>query len=380
MGKNSGAPQNFGQSVVGTAKDAVGLGKKTIQSGVDFWTGAPDTPDFGAAAAQQGAANAGAVNAQTNANRPGQNTPFGFTQWSQNPDGTWTQNTGLQGGLGAAATGLQGQAAGLAKPFDFSQFGELDDGSAAREQAINASFDQQASRLNPMFANREDSMRTELANQGLDPNSQAARGARSDFNTARNDAFSGAMNSAIREGTAAQQATFGQNMAARQQQIAEALKGRQLPMEELAALQGFTQMPGFMGAGAAAPTPYLQALMLQGGFDMQKWLAQQQMAGDIMGGVGEAANAGASAIGPLAAAAPALAALSDMRAKRNIRPLGLDAMPGVPLVEFEYLEGLGAAGKHVGVLAQDLERVSPRHVSERADGLKVVDYSFMGGK
>lgn len=301
MGKQGGnplpSPGDALKGAAGAATTVNNTARNVGQSALDFWTGAPTNPNFQQGAEQQGAANVGAVNAQTQANRPGQNTPFGFTQWQQDANGNWTQNSGLAGPLGGAANSLNAQAANnLGTPMDFGALGKLDDGSAARTQAIDASFNAQMQRLNPMLANREDSMKTELLNQGLDPNTQAARGARSDFNAGRNDAISGAMNSAIREGTAAQQATFGQNMAARQQKLMEMLQQRGQPLAEMNALQGFTQMPGFMGAGQAIPAPIMQALMAQSGFDMNKWMTQQQMAGDMMAGYGDALQAGSNLV------------------------------------------------------------------------------------
>jgi hypothetical protein len=338
-------------------------------------TGAPDTPNYAAGAQQQGQENRAVLGQQTQANRPNQQTPFGFSNWTQDAAGNWTQNTGLSGPLGGAAGNLNAQAAqNLLSPMDWNQLGKLDDGSAARDQAINASYDAQAARLNPMFANREDAMRTELLNQGLDPNSQAARGARSDFSAARNDAFGGAMNSAIREGTAAQQATFTQNLAARNQKLMEMLKRRGQPLDELNALQGFTQMPGFMGAGQAQATPYMQAMLAQSGFDMDKWLAQQKMMGDMFGGLGELGQAGASAGGALA---PLLAA-SDERVKTNVTRLDSEAIPGVPWATWDYLPEYGGA-RSFGVIAQDLQKVRPELVHD-IGGVLHVDYSFLEGR
>jgi hypothetical protein len=312
---------------------------------------APPPPDFQGIAQQQ-----------SQANRPNISTPFGQQTWTTGPDGKPQMQTGFSGGLGAAADGLQAQAAGMASPMDWSQFGPLDDGSAAREQAINSAYTQATSRLDPQWQQRESQMRTQLANQGLDPNSEAARGANMQMGQQRNDAYTGAMASAIQQGTAAQAATFGQNMAARQQAIAEALRKRGQPISELQQMQGLLSMPGYNQDNSS-----LAAAGMQANYGLQSAQMQNQMWGDIIGAGGQ-----------LAASAPALFGLSDARAKTDIQPLGVDALPGVPFVEWTYRPevGLGAA-RHMGVLAQDLARVSPRHVRARPDGLLEVDYSFL---
>lgn len=329
---------------------------------------APKPGNYTAAAEKQAQAGTQATNTQTNANRPDQNTPFGFSNWTQGPNGQWSQNTGLNGGLGDAATGLQNQAAGMAAPMDWAQFGKLDDGSAARDQAINAAYGQATSRLNPQWAQAAQLNSSSLANSGLDPNSQAARGQNLQFAQAKNDAYGSAMNSAIAQGTAAQTATFGQNMMARQQAIAEALRKRGQPMSELAALQGFTQMPGFMGAGQGATPQYLQAMQGQDAYNLNAWNMQNQANADVWGGVMQGVG-GAAGVAPLF--------LSDERAKVNVQRLSAEALPGVPFATWEYRPEFGGE-RGFGVVAQDLQRVAPEYVSEGPDdGLLYVDYSFL---
>lgn len=251
-------------------------------------------PDYQGAVQQTADASQGAVNAQTGANRPSQNTPFAFSNWTQGQNGQWTQNSGFAGGLGQAAAGLQGQVGGLAKPMDWSQFGSLGTGDQARDQAINAAYGQATSRLDPMFAAREQSLNTGLGNAGLDPNSQAARNARRGFGQERNDAYTGALNMAIGQGTSAGNAVFNQNLASRQQAIAEALKGRSQPLEDLKGLQGFLAQPGFNGAGQASPADYFKAKVASGQWSQADADRQQQFWADLMGGAGQAGSSIAS--------------------------------------------------------------------------------------
>lgn len=329
---------------------------------------APAPPNYKGAAEAQGASSATNTAAQTNANRPNQSTPFGSSSWVQGPDGKWTQSSSLAGPLGGAATNLNEQAAGnLGAPMDWNQFGKLDDGSAAREQAIESSYNASTRRLDPQWQQRETQMRSQLANSGLDPNSEAYRNASRELNTNRNDAYSSAMSEAIRGGTAAQSATFQQNLQARQQQIMEVLKQRGMPVEELQGLMGFMKMPGFMGAGSADPTQFLAAAGMQGNAALQKWIAENQANADAWGGAMDAVGS---------VAGPAAFALSDERAKTNIVRLDSEAMPGVPFATWDYLPEYGGA-RGFGVIAQDLLRVRPDLVMTGPDGMLRVNYSFV---
>lgn len=216
--------------------------------GMEFNAG-PKPQDYQPLAEQQAAQGAEAVAQQTQANRPDVFTPFSTTSWQQGPNGEWTMTQGLSPQVQAAYGNL--------KPFDLGQFGAMPTGDAARQQAIDAAYNQASARLTPQFAQREEQVRARLAAQGVDPGSEAGRRALSQLSAERNDAFGGAMNSAIMQGTQAGESAFRSGMMARQQAIAEALRQRNMPMEDLRALMGFTsQQPEFMGAGAA-PTPDL---------------------------------------------------------------------------------------------------------------------------
>ncbi len=247
--------------------------------------GGPDTPSLQDAAGKTADSANAQVDKQTTANRPNQDTPWANSQWAMGPNGEMQQTTGFNGPMAGASNALQGQfGANMGQPMDWSQFGPLDNGSAARDQAITASYGQSAKRLNPQWDQRGQQMSSSLANQGLDPNSQAARNAQHQFGQQRNDAYDSAMNSAIHDGTAAQTATFNQNLMARQQSIAEALKARGQPMSELQQMQGFLQMPGFQGAGAGQGTNYLGAQEGDNNSELEKWKAQMGLRGDIVGG------------------------------------------------------------------------------------------------
>jgi hypothetical protein len=84
----------------------------------------------------------------------------------------------------------------------------------------------------------------------------------------------------------------------------------------------------------------------------------------------QALQAGTSAIGSIGAAAA-----SDARIKEQMTPLGFDVIPGVPATEFTYT-GDPTGQRWQGVIAQDLEKQAPEHVTHAADGTKLVSSAF----
>jgi hypothetical protein len=241
----------------------------------------------------------------------------------------------------------------------------IDNGSAARDQAIQGAYSQAKSRLDPRFEQEGNQLASQLAAQGLDPNSQAYRTAMENYGRSKNDAYSSAMNGAIAQGTAAQAATFQENMQA-----------RQAPLSELNQLHGLLGQPGYSGAGDYAQQQAMRQQMmtdaLQGGTQLGKSLggmAQPGQGGSPYGGGGGYVNpAGYDDQGwgnyP-----------SDARIKTDIQPLPFDATDGVPFSTFRYSND-PSEQKYLGVIAQDLEKVAPEHVTEAPSGVKMVSKDF----
>lgn len=290
---------------------------------------APSSPDFQGAAQQE-----------TNANRPNQTNAIGGTStWNGN-----TQTSGFSGPLAGASQNVQQQAANnMANPFSYN----VGNGDQARDAAVQGAYAQSTAMLNPQFAQAQEQQNQQLANQGLDPNSAAAKTANSNLAMQKQQAYQGAMNNAETQGTAAQQATFGENLQAGQ--FAQSQYG--MPMQELAQLQGLSGQAGFNQAGN-----YLGAAQDQGQYGLQA----QQMSNAIWGDIGQG-------LGGIASAATKL---SDERTKQNIQRSSVEAIPGVPLAAFEYKAQPGV--KRVGVIAQDLEKKRPDLVKTGPDGLKRV--------
>lgn len=222
-----------------------------LASGLLGGKGGPTPPDFNAAAQKQGVSD-----------HPDQSSPFGYSQWRQDPTtGQWSQSTGFNGPLAGAAAGIQDQlAANAGQP--------LMTGEDARNQAITAAYGQATSRLDPQWSQREEQTKAELQAQGLDPSSEAYQREIGNLGRERNDAYTSAMNSAVGQGTAAQQATFGENLAA-----------QQMPYQELAQLQGLAGQPNAPGS-----TQYLPAALAAYNSGLQNYSIGQQGKNSAMGG------------------------------------------------------------------------------------------------
>lgn len=235
---------------------------------------APTPSNYSSIANQQAGASQSAVNQQTQANRANVNGGTNSQQWVQGPDGKWTLNQGYGSAQGIADS-LQQQALDAnGQP--------LDNGSAARQQTIDAAYGDATARLDPQWAQQEQLMQSNLANQGIDPNSAAAQAARREFTQGRNDAYRGAMSSAIREGNASGSDVFRNNLAARNS-----------PLQQLLALAGVGG-PSYNTAGQAETPQLLAAGMAQDAAAQRQWEAQQKQitdaiaaGGQLLGGIGK---------------------------------------------------------------------------------------------
>lgn len=248
--------------------------------------GGPPAPDFRGAAEDQAKSSREAIDRQTNTNRPNQSNAYGASvNWHQNPDGTWTQSQDFgSGGLGQAANGIMGQlGSAYSNPFSFTGPGIMS-GDAARDQAITGAYNQATSRLDPQFSQREQALRSQLLNQGLDPSSEAFQTAMGNFGRERNDAYSTAMNGAIAQGTAAGDSIFRNSLAGHDTAYGEQRQAFNDPMALAQMLNGFTGQAGFNQAGAADPTQYLPAAAMQGNHDMDIYKIQNGQATDTVKG------------------------------------------------------------------------------------------------
>jgi hypothetical protein len=72
---------------------------------------------------------------------------------------------------------------------------------------------------------------------------------------------------------------------------------------------------------------------------------------------------------------------SDIRMKENIKQINW--LPnGLPVYEYEYkpqFKDIAGHGKHIGVMAQEVELVRPEAVITNPDGYKMVNYGVLNG-
>lgn len=336
----------------------------------------PAPPDYTAAAERTAESNLEAARANIAANRVNQVTPYGQLSYAvtgQDPYGnpTWTATQSLAPeqqrlldiqnqtsiGLGSlAGKGLGYVENMLQTPFDTSKIANMPIQAGENyEQAIMR-------RLQPQLQQEQKSFDAQMANQGIPVGSEAYENAKRMFDQKQNDRLT----SAVIGG-------FGIGQQARQQGFQEQAYLRNEPLNTLNAVRTGSQVtnPTFTSVPQQAytgGTDYLGAQ--QAGYNAQLGAANAQNAANqsfTSGLMGLGGTLGAAAI------------MSDIRTKKNIKYLG-ELTNGLPYYEFEYkdeFKAIGGDGKHVGVMAQDVEKVYPEAVLVGNDGYKRVNYGVL---
>jgi hypothetical protein len=253
-GKGAPAPPNFNAAATPDQTNAFGVSSKWGQGydePVPDWVTHPDTGG--------GALLAGS----------GGHNPSSADAWKQQHS-KYSQTQSFNGPLAGAATGLQQQLADAWKT-------PLTNGADARNSAENAIYGRETSRLDPMWNQREGALTTSLANQGLDPTSEAAQKSTDTFNRGRNDAYTSALQESIMGG--GQEATRQQGLD---------LTSRMAPLGALAGLGGLT---------GQSQNPLLPAAMAQYQGALQKYGIDQQGKNSTLSGLTNAGGTvGAAAL------------------------------------------------------------------------------------
>lgn len=199
-------------------------------------------------------------------------------------------------------------------------------------------------RLDPVIAQRDEDLRTRLANQGVKAGSDAYSREMNTFNQGTNDAYN-------------QLLLTGRNQANN-----ELLTEDNQRINQISALLGGGQvtMPTF-GAGTNQPSlptvDYAGLVNTNYQNQMAAYQQQQQSRAGILGGLFGLGNS--------------MIMKSDRRAKKDIKSVG--KLMGHKLYEYRYRDEDKGARKHVGVMAQEAEKKRPDAVLE-FDGVKHVDY------
>lgn len=216
-------------------------------------------------------------------------------------------------------------------------------------------------RLDPMWKQREEDYKQQLANQGIGLNSKAYNRAMTEFNQNRNDDY----NQMFLQGRAqADQELLTQDNQ-RINQISALLNGGQV------------SQPNWVGANISQ-IPTTNNASIIANYDQQRMAAAQ-----IDNSFGQSILGGLFGLGS--------AVISDRRAKKDIHklghvpikpdephePKGGDGDPGdrkTGLYAFNYKGEPSGAPRHVGLMAQEVKKKKPSAVKKTPSGLYAVDY------
>ena len=350
---------------------------------------APPAPDYRGAAIEQGAANLESARATARLSNPNTYTPYGTQLVSYDGDiptirqtltPTAQKTLEAQQGVELSLANLGAKGANTAsgvldKPFSF---GGPDvqtslDLSNVAKMPVNAGMTGQEaimSRLEPSLARQRTSTETNLINQGLRPGTEAYDNAIRSLGEQETDARTQAVLQGINLDIGANQQGFGQQLeagkfgnTAQQQMLAQAIQGRQMPLNEITALMSGSQIQnpqfGAYSGSTVQAAPIFAGTQAQGAFDANKYNQQVSQA--------NAATAGLYSLGGAALGAPT-GTFSDRRLKSNIVRLGTHPI-GIGIYEYDIF-----GGRQIGVMAQELMEVMPDAVQEHPSGYLMVDY------
>lgn len=210
----------------------------------------------------QNEANMDAEQRQAEWNRVNEQDMYGGSQYTQNPDGTWTRTTSLNQGqqnihdnrtnfsssLGNMANQFA-QNANLTNPFSY-------DGQAQRQNMMNQQMDFFDSRNNQRFAKENENLEQRLASMGISRGSEKWNQEMNNLSQRQGDQRQSAMNSAMNN--AGQEMTRDFNMAATTHQMPLAQLG------QMSNLMGYAQGPNVSGISQVGVNPLNVAGIWQG--------------------------------------------------------------------------------------------------------------------
>ncbi len=335
---------------------------------------APAPPDYAGAARETAAGNLAAAQTATAANRVNQITPYGNLTYSEsgtdargNPIWTATQTLSpaqqqlldYQNQASIGLGKLAGQGLGyvenmLNTPFDVSK---LPTTGFNPSQSYQDAYMQ---RLQPQIQQGQQQLQQQLANKGIDIGSEAYDRAMMQQAQRENDLLLGATTQG-----------FGVGQQARQQALQEQAYLRNEPLNTLSAVRTGAQVQGpqFVNSAQQATTggpDILGASQMGYNAQMGDFNAQQAAQQNFNQGLMGLGGAG-------------IMKYSDIRMKENIKQIHW--LPnGLPVYEYEYkseFKDIAGHGKHIGVMAQEVEMVQPEAVITNANGYKMVNYGLL---
>lgn len=210
------------------------------------------------------------------------------------------------------------------------------------EQVEGRLFDLGRKRLDPMFAEQDEALRTRLVNQGIGVGSDAYSSEQRMAQEGKNDAYNQLL------------------LSGRGQAMSELLQQRNQPINEITALLSGSQvnMPQFPGANnyGIANTDYAGLVQNADAQKMQNWQIQQQQQQGMMGGLFGLLGSGFSAF-------------SDERLKTDIAKVG-KTNDGQNIYTWRYK---GDNRPQIGLMAQEVEKKHPEAVKMHSSGFRMVE-------
>jgi hypothetical protein len=212
-------------------------------------------------------------------------------------------------------------------------------------------FDLGRQRLDPMFANRDEDLRSRLANQGIKVGTAAYDREMALAGQQENDAY----NSLLLQGRGQASNELLTEDNQRINQISALLSGGQV------------SQPNFQSGVGINPVATTDNASIIGNYDNQRmaqWQQNQAALGSAIGGLGGLFAGGANS------AFNGLMSLSDERAKDDKEKIG-ETKDGMGIYSFKYK---GSDKTQIGLMAQDVKKKKPGAVKTTQSGLMAVDY------
>jgi hypothetical protein len=261
---------------------------------------------------QQSQAQSALLAQQTTANRPNTTTPFGTTNWTQGPGGTWSGSSTLNPAL-TQALGSQeweqaqqlgvGQnllnsniGAGTFNPLDYSKGPQVQSGNYYVPQAQNAVWNQFQGMEEPLMHQQTEQQQSQLEAQGLRPGDTAYDNAMRNLSNTQYQQTQAAQNQAVLAGEQEAQTMQGMDVQAQQQYMAM-LSGQQnqnmnllnsvmgtnpnLGTSQIGAAQaGVAQAPNLLGAAEQMYGAQLNSTNASNAANSNLWQGLGSLAGD----------------------------------------------------------------------------------------------------
>lgn len=338
--------------------------KRSLYDSVAYFPEQPDQPNPYKVAREQSDMNIRTAKEQAKLGMTGQSNPWGSIEYVTDPSSpsgyrAVTKLTDGQQALFDQSQGLQGQfgdLTGLAMDRVGDTFGNPFDLNAARGTEIS---DIQRTFLDPQWNERRAAHEADLTNRGIRPGSPAYQSMMRDFENQRAGAYDRMFLDAY---------TTGNNAA---------LQERNLPLADLAALRG-TQinqvgMPQFGQTPQPGVAPTDVAGLVMNNYNQEMGQYNAGMGG--LYGLGSAALGGWASKG-FPGLGAAVGMLSDRRVKTNVRRIEDDPR-GWGVYEFEYIEAVGAPGKFIGFMVDEIEPSRPDAIIEHPSGFKMINYEAL---